>query len=429
MIVNFSIKNFGCIKDRQTLSFEAEKNKHLEEFYVHKIKNTRLLKIALIYGANASGKSTVLKALDFLRDLVLEPAPKKTKELEFEPFLFDTETPHQNTELAIEFFQNDIKYYYEVEFNRQAIVKEHLSKMPYNVTIFNRTTDLKNQVTHIIFGRKIKIPKPKRETLESNTLWNNTVLGGYLKTNIEIHELKEVTDWFEHYLMPLVRTKTRLTGFVSSLMDKKKIDKNLVLNILKKADFNISDIFIEQKEEPIPDGLLELIKKSDIPSSQKEKIEKTGKIIEVETFFEHFVDGNKYHLPLEQESEGTQRYYGLAGLLTLLIHDRKAVPIDELEASLHPDLFQYFLLAFLANARQSQIIATTHNREILDDKDIIRDDALWITDKSEGAATELYSFADFDSSVIRNTTNRLNAYKSGKLGGIPNLSDYYLNVD
>lgn len=429
MIVNFSIKNFGCIKDRQTLSFEAEKSKHLEDFYVSKIKKTRLLKIALIYGANASGKTTVLKALDFLRDLVLEPAGKKTEEFDYAPFLFDPNTPEENTELAIEFFQNETKYYYEVEFNRQAIVKEYLSKSPHNVTIFSRTTDLKNQVTQIKFGRNIKIPKAKKETLESNTLWNNTVLGGYLKTNIEIHELKEVTDWFEHYLMPLIRSKTRLTGFVSSLIEKKKIDKELVLSILKKADFNVSNVFLEKKEEPIPDGLLKLIKDANLPLKEKEDIENKGKIIKIETFFEHFVGGKEYLLPLEQESEGTQRYYGLAGLLSLLIHDRKVVPIDELEASLHPDLFQYFLLAFLANARHSQIIATTHNREILNDKDIIRDDALWITDKTENAATELYSFADFDSSVIRNTTNRLNAYKSGKLGGIPNLSDYYLNIE
>ncbi len=66
MIINFNIKNFGSIKNQQTLSFEAENTKHLEDFYVSKIKKLRLLKIALIYGANASGKTTILKAIDFL---------------------------------------------------------------------------------------------------------------------------------------------------------------------------------------------------------------------------------------------------------------------------------------------------------------------------------------------------------------------------
>ena len=77
MIVNFSIQNFGSIKDKQTLSFEADASQHLEDTYVVHTAGKRLLKLALIYGANASGKTTVLKALDFLRDLVVNPKEMK----------------------------------------------------------------------------------------------------------------------------------------------------------------------------------------------------------------------------------------------------------------------------------------------------------------------------------------------------------------
>ena len=77
---------------------------------------------------------------------------------------------------------------------------------------------------------------------------------------------------------------------------------------------------------------------------------------------------------------------------------------------------------------KSQVIATTHNREILNNRDIFRDDAIWFTDKSETCATELYSLIDFDSSVIRDTSNVLNAYKSGRLKGTPNLGDYYIDL-
>ncbi len=431
MIINFDIKNFGSIKGKQTLSFEAEKTKHLEDFYVTKIKKIRLLKIALIYGANASGKTTILKALDFLRDLVLEPVDKKTDELDFQPFLFDKSTPMENSILSIEFLQNEIKYFYEVEFNRRAIVKETLKfSNPYKATVFNRETDLKNQFTEIKFGSKIKVPKASLKALEANTLWNNTVLGGYLKTNIEVKELKDVSDWFDNYLNPLIYPKSDLAMFITSLIDKKKIKKDNMLAILKKADLNISDIIIEEKDEDIPEGLLKfIVKTSDISGEELEKIEIKKKITTVKLDLEHLVDGEKYTLPFELESEGTKRYYGFAGLLNLLIKEQNAFPIDELGSSLHPDLYQYFLLAFLANATNSQIIATTHNREILNDKSIIRDDAIWITDKTKDASTELYSFADFDSSVIRDTTNRLNAYKSGKLGGIPNVGDYYLDLE
>ncbi len=431
MIINFNIKNFGSVKNQQTLSFEAVKTNRLEDFYISKAGKYRLLKIALIYGANASGKTTILKALDFLRDLVLRPAENKTEELDFQPFLFDKYTANENTILSIEFLQNKIKYFYEVEFCNKAIVKETLKYFnPNKSTIFNRTTDLKTQFTEITLGGKIKIQKTALKTLEANTLWNNTVLGGYLKTNIEIEELKDVTDWFKDYLHRMVYPKSELDTFVISLINKNKIKKENVLRVLRKADLNISNILIEEKEENIPDGLLELLEKSsEIPEKELKKIKLKKKITALKLEFEHFVDGNKYNLPFDLESQGTKRYYGFAGLLSLLLKKATAFPIDELEASLHPDLYLHFLLSFLANSKESQIIATTHNREILNDKDIIRDDAIWITDKTKNAETELYSFADFDTSVIRDTTNRLNAYKSGKLGGIPNVGDYYLDLD
>jgi AAA15 family ATPase/GTPase len=87
MIINFAIQNFGSVKDKQTLSFEANKTEHLEDTYIINVGGMRLLKLILIYGSNASGKTTILKALDFLRDIVIMPNDKKTDELDFEPFL------------------------------------------------------------------------------------------------------------------------------------------------------------------------------------------------------------------------------------------------------------------------------------------------------------------------------------------------------
>ncbi len=433
MIINFSVKNFGSFKEEQTLSFEAEKSTHLEDFYVTKVKNLRLLKIALIYGANASGKTMLLKALDFLRDLVLNPVNKKTELLDFQPFLFDQNTSKENTVLSIEFIHNDIKYFYQVQFNRKAIVSETLKYFsPKKATVFNRETDLDKQFTTIKFGRKIKVPKASLNALEANTLWNNTVLGGYLKTNIEIKELKEVVDWFENYLEPVIYPWMELSKFIAFLIDSNLIEKHSLLRILKKADLNISDVFFEKKEMKIPEVLIDFLEDFSFIPKHKLKViknENTFTNFDFDLIFKHTIDGNDYNLPFNIESAGTQRYFGFAGILTLLIKNPKIFPIDELGASLHPDLYQHFLLTFLANAKNSQIIATTHNREILADKDLIRDDALWITNKTKEGATELYSFADFDSSIIRDTTNRLNAYKSGKLGGIPNLGDYYLDLD
>lgn len=225
---------------------------HLEDQYVIHTKNgTRLLKLALIYGANASGKTSILKAMDFLRSLVLEPEEKKNRTLKFNPFLFDDITPDLPSVLSMEFFQNEVKYFYEVEFNQRAILREELFySNPVKANVFKRVTDVEKQFSEIKFGNKFSIDKSFKKTLESNTLWNNTVLGGFLKTNIELKELKEVTDWFQNYLKPFVLSDTELETYVTNQIESSNIDKKDILRILKKADFNISDILIskEQKE-------------------------------------------------------------------------------------------------------------------------------------------------------------------------------------
>lgn len=402
MIVNFSIQNFGSIKDKQTLSFEADTSEHLEDTYVVHTAGKRLLKLALIYGANASGKTTVLKALDFLRNLVVNPKEKKTDMLDFSPYLFDANTPEQPTELSIAFVHEEVYYEYEVAFTRQSVIREVLYVYdPEKTLVYERTTDIEGQLTKINFGYPIILDKSAQQVLELNTLWNNTVLGGFLKTNISFEELRRVTDWFWNGLKPMVAPRTLLGRYVTDKIDEKEIAKEEVLEILKKADFNISDIIIERRKDS------------------------TKGIDRINLFSEHMVNNISYKLPMEKESEGTKRFYCFAGLLALLIKSSTIFPIDELESSLHPDLYTHFLLSFLQNAKQSQLIATTHNRELLADRDIFRDDVIWFTDKSKDCATELYSLADFDTSAIKSI---LNAYKIGKFSGVPYLSDTFIDV-
>jgi AAA15 family ATPase/GTPase len=429
MLVSFSVQNFASIKDKQTLSFEADKSNHLEDYMViHAPNGLRLLKLGLIYGANASGKTSILKAIDFLRDLVLEPESKKTDSLKYNPFLFDKQTPNLPSILSVDFIQNEVRYVYEVEFTRTAILSEELHNYnPSKASVFRRTTDIDKQLTEIKFGSKISVDRSFKKTLESNTLWNNTVLGGFLKTNIELKELKDVIDWFDGYLKPLVGSSTALDNYITAQIDSSDINKQDVISILKKADFNISDIIIKKEKKEIPEVFLGLLKEIETTyevNNLKSYAKNTSLNIEVE----HTVNNASYTLPFYLESQGTQRYYGMAGLLSLLIRHSIAIPIDELESSLHPDLFTHFLLSFFINAKSSQIIATTHNREILSNRDIFRNDSIWFTSKDESGATDLYSLSDFDSSVIRDTSSVYNAYKIGKLGGTPNLGDYYIDI-
>ena len=407
MIINFSVENFGSIKDKQTLSFLANKSDHLEDYYIiEPIKGLRLNKLALIYGANASGKTTILKALDFLRKICTEPFDKKTEKFDFEPFLFDEDTPNQNTKFELEFVQNGIRYFYEVELNKNCIVKEKLYNFnPNKALVFERTTDEQKELTSVKFGSKIAKRKSLEENLETFTLWNNTILGGFLKGNIDFFELKNASDWFVDVMLRLILPNEDLSDVFLSTLNENEEYLKVFLTFFKKSDFNIKSLKFENKKL--------------ITKLNKENIE----II-------HIVNNNEYILKFDKESLGTQKYFTLVGLLIFAIFSDVILYIDELESSLHPDLYIHFLMFYIVNSKsESQLIATTHNREILNNRDIFRDDAIWFTDKNEDSATELYSLADFDSSVVRDTTNVLNAYKSGKLGGVPNLGDYYINLD
>jgi len=429
MIINFSIQNFGSFKDKQTLSFEPSRTDHIEDTYIVNVGGMKLLKLALIYGPNASGKTTILNALDFLRDLVLRPNDKKTDKLNFEPFLFDPNTPSETSVLSIEFIQKGIKYSYEVEFIKKAIVREVLNfHNPRNANLYTRVTDLSKEYTDITFGSKIKIDKSFEKALEANTLWNNTVLGGYLKTNIDFKELKPVIDWFRKNLRPIVTPNTSLHKYVTEKISEDKINSNDVIDLLRKADFHISDIIIQEKEEKLPLHFIEYLKKEFENKNVGKILPEDDKYKSMRLIFEHTVNNEKYPLEFKYESEGTKRYYGYAGLLSEVLRTPVILPVDELESSLHPDLYEHFLLTFLLNSKESQIIATTHYREILNNKDVYRKDAIWFTDKNENCATELYSLDDFDSSVIRDTTNVLNAYKSGKLGATPKPDDTYVEL-
>jgi len=405
MIINFLVKNFKSIDDEISLSFEAV-DREMDEYYTYKTKKDKILKIAMIYGANASGKTNILRALDFLVKFILNAPQQRDKTITITPFLF-TDNIKENSYFELEFLVDDIKYFYQLELSSTKVINERLYYYnPNKALIFDRL--------NFKFGSKIKISKLEREVLFNSTLKNNSLLSGYLKTNINIKEFDNAIKWFKKVLPPIF-PKIDLTPFVLDTLEKKKLDKLFILDILKNADFEIDDYDIQESE----------IEDNDI----KKFLDKIGKsdsgIKKLEIFFTHL---KKYRLEYNNESSGTQRYYQLSIMLTLLLKESLILPIDELESSLHPDLLKHFILSFLVNSKKSQLIFTTHSRELLLEKDMLRQDTIWFTQKNKKGATELFSVSDFDTKTIRRESSLYNAYKSGKFGAVPNLKDYFLDI-
>ncbi len=433
MIIDFSVSNFGPIREEQTLSFEATADNRLSDYYVTEpIPGLKLLKLLVIYGPNASGKSTFLRALEFLRDLSTYPVKGKFESLRFEPFLFDSKSKKKASVIKINFVINKVRHSYVVEFTKNYILREKLQYAPKGrmADLYLRETDIKNQLSKVSFGSTVKASSKDVDLIEGNTIWNTTVVGAFNKTNVNIPELQLVLHWFRETLMAEIEPGTDLLEWTTKRVDENASFKESVIEIIKKADIQISGLDVNKKERKLDKQMFSRLS-SILSPAEMEDLSSTKSIKTIDLIFKHLVRDNNgkesvYNLSRDQESRGTLRYYSLSGVLSTIIKKSRIVSIDELETSLHPDLMKHFLLIFLANSGQSQMVVTTHNTFLLEEREILRNDVIWFTQKKENGTTELYSLSDFDTSTIRKNSSIINSYKTGKLGAKPELGNIFI---
>jgi AAA15 family ATPase/GTPase len=439
MIHYLKIKNFGPIKDEMEINFEVADSNGIDDYIVEMPDKRQLIKLIYIFGANASGKTTILRAFEFLRLLLLHPNTQKEDTLNFEPFLFRNEPFSVNSFIELAFYVDGSRYIYSLEFNKMAIVSEKMVffQTQKSTELFSRSTDLAKRFSKIDFGSKIKVPVREKDLLESNTLHNNTVLGAYAKTNVDIPELEVLNKWFSLFLLGLITPNSVLDSFTSALIENNPEANVWINRLLNKADGQLVEVNVGSSEDALSKIMLNENKvrystnyfKLDL----KKKIynnfpsQKPDRNALNEIIFKHKIsDEETFSLPFDSESSGTKKYFGLAGPLYQIVHYPQFLCIDELENSLHPDLMKYFLQVFLVNSKGSQLLITTHTTSLMENEDFIRKDALWFCEKQSNGSINLYSAADFDSGTLRKDSNIQKAYKAGRLGAKPNLGSPYL---
>jgi AAA15 family ATPase/GTPase len=349
--------------------------------------------------------------------------------------------------MLIIFVQDTIKYEYEIIFNQDCIIEEKLFYYPKSrkSAFFLRKTDIVNKLSYITWGETAKLTKKNADIIEGNTIWNEPVLAALNKSNMTVDMLSNVQNWFKQYLQMMIAPNVNVMNWASNMVEHLPQYKSMMTAFLKKADIQIDAIEIVKEKPPfdLREATMELVQEIDLPSTTtKRTTTKRTKIpmdqvniIEQKTLFFHHPIKNKdgstssYPLHWELESLGTRHYFGLTSLLTMLMTSKHLCSIDEIDTSLHPDLMKHFILTFLTNAKQSQLIVTTHNISFLENQDILRKDVIKFTEKKEDGSTELYALSDFDPAIFRKNPSFLTAYKIGKLGAKPNLGDYYLEVE
>jgi hypothetical protein len=426
MILELKIRNYLSFKDEVVFSFEATADDTLEDYYVTEVApGVRLLKMAMVYGANASGKSNLLKAFNFLKDFVENSPTQKDESTGFIPFKFNSEKqPPGYFELL--FFIESKKYKYILELDENKVYSEELYYYPGTqpAAVFNRFLDRETQTSKINFGSKIKLSTTAKEQIEIKTLINTSVFAASSQLNLVFTELETVRQWFDNQVMDIIDPYTELRGYSDLHIEGNETLKKWAIQFIKKADFNISDILYEEEIKKLPDDLVELFKHSPLPDEEKIRISKEKNIHIQNTIFEHTITKDekkeKFKLPEDLQSRGTMRYYGLTAPFFNTIEKNGFLPIDEIGSALHPLLVMHFLREFLKRSKQAQLLFTTHNLSLLMEKDILRKDAIWFTEKKRDGSSDLYSMADFN---FRKELSFYNAYKQGKFGAIPVIED------
>lgn len=417
MILEFKMKNYRSYRDEVIFTMEADSSKqkpqNITELELpNQQNNIRTLKTAIIYGANASGKTNVIRALYFLFEYILKKPIVDEKIRLYDPFLFDKSNSDQLVEFELTFIgPQSFRYIYTLKINATEVLEEELNYYP-NIRptlLFKR--EPYNMEKTIQVG-KLGASKNNREI---NIFKNQLLLSKFgddepdeLLTQVYLH-------FKNYYVMNAVSVfmMEDIYGQVNQEISENKLLKLKLERLIKEADTKISGIYLEDKTK----GL----ESSNIGTNKTSKTERFS-IYGVHDMYnrdEKLSETTK--LSMRQESKGTSTFYSLAGKILTTLENGGTLIVDELDTSLHPFITRLIVRLFQSdkiNAKGAQLIFTTHDVSLLD-RDLVRKDQIWFAQKSETGKSELYSLQDFEG--LREDTPFEKWYMAGKFGGLPSI--------
>lgn len=431
MIAEFNIENFYSIRTAQKFSFEPTSDTFMSEEYLYEVRDgVKLLKTGIIYGANASGKSNILRAFDFFKTLVLRMPRDRHEETGVVPFMLDGISRSQWTKMSMSFYIARQKYILSFELDARIIYSETL--IVYSTArptrLYKRTYNASSDSTTIEFGANLNLSKKSKDVISGNTINNCSVLAAFGKSNVERTKLNDVYNYFVNQYNNVLTPEMLLSSYIKSKLDGDKTGelKGFVLNFLKASDFNIEDVELQETETPITPELEQLLQRVPIEREAKDVMLRNGKISNIELAFKHKTDEGIYSLTEQYESNGTMRFLGMAVILNYLLRRDRFVAIDEVETSIHYELLSYFIKVFLANSNgTSQMLLTTHDINLLNE-DFIRRDVIWFTEKDGRGETKLERLS---SMGLHKNLSPYNAYRQGKLVRLPFLGSQYIDLN
>jgi len=443
MIVSFSVSNFRSFSSEETISLVASSRlsgSHAEHPVPIPDSEERVLRAAVLYGANGAGKSNLFKALRYLKSVALGPR-KKNSGTGRMPFRFG-DSQDGPSSFDLQFIAADKLYRFGFKVNDERVTEEWLFQVDGNRQrpLYGRITDQDGKVT--IEAEGLKHVSEKLSALATVGGPQNQSFLATVYATLDPgdfgEELGNVLTWFRVSLR-LVRPDAAYLG-LGCRLERDPGFLSFAGAYLKSASTGVERLEILRKEIAkddlsrfVPDGessgvLRDLAEgeSATLPSRQGDGkdllVERKGGDhfyqINVQAAHEH-IPGATVRMELTEESDGTRRLLNLIPALYSQGTIAEVYFIDEIDRSLHPMLVKEFLEFFLRahDGRPRQIIVTTHESNLLD-QDLLRRDEIWFAEKDQSAATRLYSLLDFK---VRNDRDIRKGYLQGRFGAVPFL--------
>lgn len=411
MLIQFNFKNFKSFRDEVSLDLSATKMTEFSDRIVT-IGSEKVLPVAAIYGANASGKSNVYSAFEYMSEYVVNSFKYGDEDERFEafrptPFLFETTSAHAESSFEVYFTLPDDNsgrvYNYGFCVDAEGVTEEWLNSKAktarqYSQVFYRGATDDELDLSGF--------PKSNRDNIR--VALEKQVLIVSLGAKLKINKCKSIRDWF------LANEFADFGDPVTNFFLSRRLPMGFVED--KEVQQKVARYF-SSFDESIADFRVEKVPLEADDKEDRYMINTLHKMIDSDAMAE---------IPLPLESAGTLKMFALYPELQEVLEKGSVFFIDELNARLHPLLVRNFLLIFLnpeINTNHAQLVFTTHDTWQLSSQ-LLRRDEVWFVEKDGNGVSSLYSLADFvddDGSRIRKDENYAKNYLIGKYGAIPYL--------
>ena len=425
MLVAFSLKNYRSFASRQTISMVAGSGARKRKRFSYDSGNSNapsLLRSACVFGPNGSGKSSLVQAFEFFSDFVISSAKdaQEGEKIDVSPFLLDAERRNEPSEFEATFIHGESLYQYGFSVDKNRVWGEWLFARPNSEekrfrTMFQREFDPDEQDyvwyinrRHVLGEREIW-----RKSTRDNALFLSTAM------QLKADALKEPFDWIQNFLRVIDSPNRVHPGFTVRQFVEENW-KRRIMNLLQAIDIKIKDISIEHREADVKDFSVDHLSDSAIESLKKSLRGK--KTFSIESFHRG-TDGSLIPIDFDEESDGSQVVFGIAGPWFDVLENGYTLVIDELHNSLHPHALRVLVDLFHdpdVNKFGAQLIFTSHETSVMT-KGFMHQDQVWLLEKDDIESSQLRSLSDYK---VRDVSAFQKSYLDGRYGAVPNIGDF-----